>query len=143
MNIFVYADESGVFDYKHNDVFVFGGLIFLDKDEKDSAQRLYIAAEKVQRDNGAASGHSEMKAIYLKNKQKYSMFRSMNHYHRFGVVVEQEYVNKKIFDNKKTKQRYLDYAFKKFSKEEFKEYVGNLKYAEYICEEIYKRFEEI
>ena len=37
----------------------------------------------------------------------------------------------------------LDYAFKKFSKEEFKEYVGNLKYAEYICEEIYKRFEEI
>ena len=29
MNIFVYADESGVFDRIHNDVFVFGGLIGL------------------------------------------------------------------------------------------------------------------
>ena len=37
----------------------------------------------------------------------------------------------------------LDYAFKKFSKEEFKEYVGNLKYAEYRCEAIYERLEEI
>ena len=37
----------------------------------------------------------------------------------------------------------LDYKFKKLSKEEFKEYVGNLKYAEYRCEEIYKRLEEI
>ena len=37
----------------------------------------------------------------------------------------------------------LEYVFKKSSKEEFKEYVGNLKYAEYRCEEIYKRLEEI
>ena len=37
----------------------------------------------------------------------------------------------------------LEDVFKKFSKEEFKEYVGNLKYAEYRCEEIYKRFEKI
>ena len=37
----------------------------------------------------------------------------------------------------------LDYAFKKFSKEEFKEYVGDLKYSEYRCEEIYIRLEEI
>lgn len=28
-------------------------------------------------------------------------------------------------------------VFKKSSKEEFKEYVGDLKYAEYRCEEIY------
>ena len=37
----------------------------------------------------------------------------------------------------------LEDVFKKSSKEEFKEYVGNLKYAEYRCEEIYKRLEEI
>lgn len=37
----------------------------------------------------------------------------------------------------------LEDVFKKFSKEEFKEYVGNLKYAEYRCEEIYKRLEKI
>ena len=37
----------------------------------------------------------------------------------------------------------LEYEFKTLSKTEFKEYVGNLKYAEYRCEEIYKRLEEI
>ena len=33
--------------------------------------------------------------------------------------------------------------FMTYSKEEFKEYVGDLKYTEYRCEEIYKRLEEI
>ena len=29
MNIYVYSDESGVFDKEHNDYVVFGGLILL------------------------------------------------------------------------------------------------------------------
>ena len=37
----------------------------------------------------------------------------------------------------------LEDEFKSLSKTEFKEYVGNLKYAEYRCEEIYTRLEEI
>ena len=37
----------------------------------------------------------------------------------------------------------LENNFKTYSKEEFKEYVGDLKYAEYRCEEIYKRLKEI
>ena len=37
----------------------------------------------------------------------------------------------------------LEYEFKTLSKTEFKEYVGNLKYAEYRCEEIYKRLKQI
>ena len=37
----------------------------------------------------------------------------------------------------------LEYDFKRYSKEEFKDYVGNLKYAEYRCEAIYERLEEI
>ena len=31
MDIFVYSDESGVFDVSHNEYFVFGGLILLGK----------------------------------------------------------------------------------------------------------------
>ena len=31
MNIYIYSDESGVFDQKNGKVFVFGGLIFLEK----------------------------------------------------------------------------------------------------------------
>ena len=37
----------------------------------------------------------------------------------------------------------LESDFEKLSKMEFKKYVGNLKYAEYRCEAIYKRLEEI
>ena len=37
----------------------------------------------------------------------------------------------------------LEDEFKSLSKTEFKEYVGNLKYAEYRCEEIYIRLEAI
>lgn len=113
MSIFVYADESGVFDREHNDVFVFGGLIFLCREERDLARRRYQSAERVLREAGAAKGHREMKAIYLNNKQKSSMYRSMNPYHRFGVVVFQKQVNENIFSNRKSKQRFLDYVFKR------------------------------
>lgn len=128
MSIFVYADESGVFDREHNDVFVFGGLIFLSREERDIARRRYQSAEKKMRKSGAANGHGEMKAIYLNNKQKSSMYRSMNPYHRFGVVVRQKQVNENIFANRKSKQRYLDYAFKRGVKSalEYLLFVGEL-----------------
>ncbi|MFT8592413.1 MAG: DUF3800 domain-containing protein [Bifidobacterium sp.] len=112
MNIFAYADESGVFDHVHNDYFVFGGLLFISKEQKDVAGRRYISAERDLRKAGAAAGHQEMKAIYLSNGHKASLFRAMNPYVRFGVVVRQAYVLEAIFDNKKSKQRYLDYVFK-------------------------------
>lgn len=46
MNVFVYGDESGVFDKAHNAFFVFGGIILLDKGEKDSLYRQFISAER-------------------------------------------------------------------------------------------------
>lgn len=35
MNLFIYSDESGVFDNNHNDYFVFGGIICFGKEEKN------------------------------------------------------------------------------------------------------------
>lgn len=46
MQLYVYSDESGVFDKVHNDIFVFGGLIFLDKNNKDIFARKYLKARK-------------------------------------------------------------------------------------------------
>lgn len=49
MDLFIYSDESGVFDKVHNEIFVYGGLIFLGKEEKDviiesilRQKRLYV-----------------------------------------------------------------------------------------------------
>ena len=40
------------------------------------------------------------------------MFRSMNNVIKFGALVDQRRVKKNIFEDKKSKQRYLDYVFK-------------------------------
>ncbi len=39
MDLYIYSDESGVFDKAHNEIFVYGGLIFLGKREKDDCNR--------------------------------------------------------------------------------------------------------
>jgi len=55
LNIYVYSDESGVFDKAHNKIFVFGGLLFLSKEDKDVAVRKYIRAEKTIRKSSEKS----------------------------------------------------------------------------------------
>ena len=112
MDIFVYSDESGVFDREHNEYFVFGGLLFLSKEEKDLFARKYIHAEKCLREKPDYQEFREIKASVISNADKGKLFRSTNNCYRFGIVVCQSKLNLHIFDNKKSKQRYLDYAFK-------------------------------
>lgn len=109
MNIFVYGDESGVFDKAHNDVFAFGGLVFLDRESRDVAIRKYIHAERAI---SAQYGDAELKASVLSPKHKSGLFRSMNGLIRYAFLVDQQRVIDEIFGNKKSKQRFLDYVFK-------------------------------
>lgn len=110
MNIYVYSDESGVFDKVHNKIFVFGGLVFLSKEDKDKAARMYINAERAIKNNYDIG--QELKACIVSNKDKGKLYRSLNNNYKFGVVVKQEEVLDSIFNNKKSKQRYLDYVYK-------------------------------
>ncbi|MDD7428958.1 MAG: DUF3800 domain-containing protein [Oscillospiraceae bacterium] len=112
LNIFVYSDESGVFDKVHNDVFVFGGLIFLDKSSKDIYCRKYAAAENVIYSSGTMKKDQEIKAARISNKEKNKLYRSLNKCYKFGIVINEKKVLDRIFDGKKDKQRYLDYAYK-------------------------------
>mgnify|MGYP005907535669 CR=1 FL=1 len=112
MNIFVYSDESGVLDKTHNDVFVFGGVIFLDKNSRDVETRKFSAVEKTLRHSGCYQKEDELKACRLLPKDKGKMFRSLNNTIKFGVVINQKKIHEKIFLTKKSKQRYLDYAYK-------------------------------
>lgn len=119
MDIFIYSDESGVFDQKNNQFFAFGGLMFLSFDEADDANRLYKNAELAAKRRDGLPADCEAKACVLSNGSKAKLFRSLNKFHKFGVVVYQEIVQPRIFDNKKTKQRYLDYVFKIAVKRKF------------------------
>lgn len=112
MDLFIYSDESGVFDKDHNEIYVYGGLIFFGKDEKDNYARKYLAAEKCIRQSGKYSLGEELKACKISNKEKGKLYRSLNNAVRFGVVINQKKVLERIFLSKKDKQRYLDYAYK-------------------------------
>lgn len=125
MNIYVYSDESGVFDKKHNDIYVFGGMIFISKDDKDNCSRKYLHAEKIIRNNSEYSKFIELKACKITNKEKGKLFRSLNEFYKFGAVIKQNAVHNAIFDNKKSKQRYLDYVYKIALKRAFQKLILN------------------
>lgn len=112
MNIFVYSDESGVLDYIHHDYYIFGGLIFLDKDSRDENSRKYSHAEKVIRETGGYDQNYELKAFNIKNNEKGKLYRSLNNCYKFGAIIRQKDLLPRIFNSKKDKQRYLDYAYK-------------------------------
>ena len=109
MDLFVYSDESGVFDYVHNDYYVYGGLILLGKEEKDCCERKYRKAEQ------SIAHHypkgAELKASLIDNGHKAKLFRAVNQYYKFAIVINQSQVIKETFNNKKSKQRYLDFAY--------------------------------
>lgn len=123
MDICVYSDESGVFDQQHNKYFVFGGLIFFSHDESSHAVRRYLQAENVFRNKCGVPLSQELKACVLPNGSKSKLFRALNPFRKFGVVVHQKRVLSKIFNHKKSKQRYLDYVFKIAVKRKFEKLI--------------------
>lgn len=124
MEIYVYSDESGVFDKVHNELFVFGGLIFLTKKSADNCARKYLSAEAAIR-LGKHNTNEELKACHLSNKEKSKLYRSLNQTIKFGVIINQRNVLDRIFQSKKDKQRYLDYAYKIGLKQAFKSLIAD------------------
>ena len=113
MDIFIYSDESGVLDKYHNDFYVFGGVIFLSSDDRDNYARKYIAAEKNIRISEKIPPEIEVKASNITPKSKNKLYRAVMEAERFGVVIDQnKLTNDALFQNKKSKQRYLDWAYK-------------------------------
>lgn len=103
MNIYVYSDESGVFDKEHNDFFVFGGLILLGTADKEKWSRKYSSVEKTLRANKGVAASYEMKATQITNKEKSKLFRSLNGCCKFGVVIQEKKVLDRIYMSKKDK----------------------------------------
>lgn len=119
MDLYIYSDESGVFDYKHENYFVFGGLICFGKAQKEAAERMYLNVEKTIRSIGCYSKDKELKASLLKNKEKAKIYRSLNGVYKFSIVIEQKKLLTEVFENTKHKQRFLDFYYKLVLKKMF------------------------
>ncbi len=116
MEVYIYSDESGTFDYVHNDYFVYGGVIFLSKKDKDEASRRYISLERIIREEGDFAPNEEIKASKLQKKQKRRLLSvaKKEGCYPFGIVIslKKMLLKEEIASSSKSKQRYMDYAYK-------------------------------
>lgn len=137
MNIYVYSDESGVLDKVHNNYFIFGGLIFLSKNDRDIWSRKYKKAERTIRQIEKINKDNEVKATTISNKSKSKLYRSLNQVEKFGIVIHQKELSDKLFKSKKNKQRYLDWTYKIAVKTKFEEMIRQGKINSSEIENIY------
>lgn len=70
VDIYVFSDESGVFDYKHQDWFVYAGMIIKGKQDIDILNRKYLALEKKLRQKEKYRKLPELKAKYLDERDR-------------------------------------------------------------------------
>lgn len=112
MELHIYSDESGVFDKNHNNFFVFAGVIFSDPNNIKDSEKSYQNTENKIKKKLALNNNFELKATMLNFNQKRKLLRSIKNNFNFVVLINQEEIYDRIFIDKKTKQRYLDYAYK-------------------------------
>lgn len=109
----IFSDESGVFDNLHERYFVFGGFILdASKGEVSKLASLYKNIESIFRQKEEYKNVSELKANNLSNHDRRFAFSKMKSFFKFGVVIDLSEVLPRIFTDKKSKQRYQDFAYK-------------------------------
>ena len=109
MEIYVYSDESGVFDNKNETIFIYGGLVFFSKQDKENAARKYKSSEETIKPKYAKN--FELKGSRINNTDKGKLLRALNRYMKFVVAINLQDVHPNVFENKFHKQRFLDYAY--------------------------------
>ncbi len=80
--------------------------------------------KKIVRTNEGIHKEQEVKATKISNKSKGKLYRSLNQTEKFGIIVHQKSLSKNIFLHKKTKQRYLDWAYKLSVKRKFEKMIA-------------------
>lgn len=109
----IFSDESGVFDNNNEEYFVFGGLILNTKtNDIKNLTRQYSGLEKNLKQKTKYKNLEELKAANLEPQDRRRFFTLLKHYQKFGIIIKLDEVHKQLFKNKKTKQRYQDFAYK-------------------------------
>ncbi|WP_322960175.1 DUF3800 domain-containing protein [Mycoplasmopsis cynos] len=119
MHLYIYCDESGVFDKNHNNFYVISGYIFLNQSEISKAVAKYDSIEKDIRKIKKIPNEQEIKASFLRRdfKSKRRLLNSLNNYTKFAIIIKLQEVIEEIYNHKRDKQRFQDYAFSRGIKE--------------------------
>ena len=110
--VYIYSDESGVFDKFHNDYFVYAGIACVGQDTMSALSRKYLQAEKTLRKIKKNKGKPELKASVITKEEKRKLYRVCSECYKFAVVIKLKELENDIFETSRTKQRYWEYAYK-------------------------------
>lgn len=110
--LFIYSDESGVFDYKHCSRYVFAGLIYKDRQLMELDSRRFLSLERKLRNKTKYKTLPELKAFKLEDHDRKMLYMVFKDAIKFAVVINIiKLDSKEIFRTPKTKRMYLDFAF--------------------------------
>ncbi|MCF0237781.1 MAG: DUF3800 domain-containing protein [Sphaerochaetaceae bacterium] len=124
-NIYIYSDESGVFDNKHFEKFVYGGVIFTDKQNLELKSRKYLALERKLRNKKVYKQEPELKAYKLESHDRKLLYSIFGDSIKFAVIINLNKLDSKsTFKDQKTRQMYLDFAFCYGIKAVFEKLIG-------------------
>lgn len=119
MDIYIYIDESGVLHKNAtDDKFVYAGLIFFNKKEKDKAATQFKKIEKK-----ISSGYDgELKANRIDKKHKRALFNCIKKEKRFIIYISIDQMYESSLGDKRSIQRFKDYSLARTIKESLRFY---------------------
>lgn len=118
--ISIFIDDSGVFHSNHN-YFVYAGFCFISDEDKISAKKRYRSLNtKIKK---AKAIDRELKASNIERKHKNALFKVLKDEISFSVSVKLSSVQSSVMMNKKSRQRFKDYAIKRVVKNLFKKLI--------------------
>lgn len=112
-SVYIYSDESGVFDKTHHKLFVYSGLACVGQDKASILTRNYLLAEKAIRKSPKYKDKPELKACILEKDDKRKLYRVIGDCYKFVIEVDLSKLQDERFSSRLNQQRYLDYAFKR------------------------------
>ena len=125
MNIYVFSDESGIFDYKHHELFVYAGVVVIGKQEMDMLSRKFLALEKKLRQKTKYRNMPELKAKYLDEKDRKKLLGVFCETYKFAIAIKLNHLDlKRVFHNQKSKQNYMDFAYRFVLRKAFEHMIG-------------------
>ena len=127
--VYFFFDDSGVLHRNEKSgYFVYGGYVFTNREELDSAKHKYINANKLLK---AELGRSdELKAAGLEPKHKRSLYNAVREYESISCSVRIAGVYNSILSDKKSICRYKDYVLKRCIKAKLKDLIARGKISE-------------
>lgn len=124
--VFFSFDDSGILHIKEKSgYFVYAGYVFTSLEEKETAKRKYISANKALKK--ILGTEEELKACKLIPKHRRSLFNSIKRYTSVSCAVKISDLRSYVLNDKKSICRYKDYILKRCVKYALQELIKSSK----------------